>query len=115
MRIKDLAKSWGLRKKPTKTEKFYEIRLTDTHAAKVAAIAEVFDVKSEEQVIEDLLAAALNELEEALPYQQGTKVVALDEENDPIYEDIGLTPKLMRATEEKLKEIRAKRVTKMRG
>lgn len=115
MRVKDLAEHWGLRKTPSKTEKFYEIRLTDVNAAKIAAIAEVFDVKSEEDVIADLLAAALGELEESLPYKQGTKVVALDEENDPIYEDIGLTPKLLRATEEKLKEIRASRVTKIRG
>lgn len=115
MRVKDLANHWGLKKNPVKTDKYYEIRLTDTNAAKIAAIAEVFDAGSEEDVIADLLAAALNELEESLPYKQGTKVVALDEENDPIYEDIGLTPKLLRATDEKLKEIRAKRVTKIRG
>lgn len=115
MRVRDLANYWGLRKKPAKTEKFYEIQLTDTNAAKIAAIAEVFNVASDEDVIADLLAAALDEFAESLPYKQGTKVVALDEENDPIYEDIGLTPKLMRATEEKLKDIRAKRVTKIRG
>ena len=52
----------------------------------------------------------LNEFEESLPYKQGTKVVALDEENDPIYEDVGLTPTFHRLKEEKLQEIQQAQV-----
>jgi len=39
-----------------------------------------------------LLSTALDELEEALPYVPGTKIVAEDEFGDPIYEDVGVTP-----------------------
>ncbi|MCG8311754.1 MAG: pilin assembly protein [Pseudomonadales bacterium] len=115
MRVKDLASKWGIRSKANKTEKLYEIHLKDVDAAKVAAIASLFDVHSEEEIISDLLSAALNEFEESLPYKQGNKVVALDEENDPIYEDAGLTPRFLRLKEEKLKTLRSVRVTKLRG
>ena len=51
MRVKDLASKWGIRSKANKTEKLYEIHLKDVDAAKVAAIASLFDVHSEEEII----------------------------------------------------------------
>jgi hypothetical protein len=42
-----------------------------------------------EDIVTDLLHSALNEVEAALPYAQGSRVIAEDEQGDPIYEDAG--------------------------
>ena len=43
-------------------------------------------------IITELLSAALDTLEAALPYEQGERIIAEDECGDPIYEDVGPTP-----------------------
>lgn len=48
-----------------------------------------------ETIIADLLGAALQEVESRLPYQRGEKIIALDEEGDPLYEDTGPTPRFL--------------------
>lgn len=102
MKIRDLLKLWGSPDKEDRTQKFYEIHLTQHDAAKIAAIADLYKGRSEQQIITDLLAAALDELEEAFPYQPGSKVVAQDEDGNPIYEDIGLTPQFISLTQQYL-------------
>lgn len=47
-------------------------------------------------IITELLSAALDTLEAALPYEQGERIIAEDECGDPIYEDIGPTPRFLR-------------------
>lgn len=69
----------------------YQVRLPLEDAARLAALVEMYPRKTEEQLITDLLSAALDELETALPYLQGPRVVAEDELGDPIYEDLGPT------------------------
>jgi len=39
--------------------------------------------------------AALEELEASFPYVKGQQVIATDEEGDPLYEDIGPTPRFL--------------------
>ncbi|MCG8668826.1 MAG: pilin assembly protein [Pseudomonadales bacterium] len=106
MRVRQLAQRWGLNNKTAQTTKSYTLEIQDTDAARIAAIVELFDVCCDEDVISELLTAALDEFEEALPYKSGPKVVALDELNDPIYEDIGLTPKFMKIKEQMLVAMR---------
>ncbi|MGE8454393.1 MAG: pilin assembly protein, partial [Pseudomonadales bacterium] len=43
----------------------------------------------------ELVAAALEELEASFPYVQGRQVIATDEEGDPLFEDIGPTPRFL--------------------
>lgn len=105
MKVKQLAQKWGLNPKITKTAKEYRVKLRTTDAARVATIAEMFNVCCEEDVISDLLTAALDDFEASLPYKQGTKIVAYDEEDDPIFEDAGLTPRFLELKEEKLKKL----------
>ncbi|WP_163835493.1 type 1 pili tip component [Spartinivicinus ruber] len=102
MKIRDLLELWGSPDKEQRTRKFYEIRLTQHDAAKIAAIADLYKGRSEQQIITDLLSAALDELEEAFPYQSGSKVVAYDEDGNPIYEDVGLTPQFISLTKRHL-------------
>jgi hypothetical protein len=63
------------------------------------------------EIITDLLSAALNELESSLPYQRGDHVVALDEEGDPLYEDVGPTPRYLMLTRKHLQRYKRPRET----
>ena len=49
--------------------------------------------RSEAELISELLTAALDDLEKAMPYIPGTEVVSEDEDGNPIYEDVGPTPR----------------------
>jgi hypothetical protein len=42
-----------------------------------------------------LLSAALDEIETSFPYIAGAKVISNDEMGDPLFEDIGPTPKFI--------------------
>jgi hypothetical protein len=48
----------------------------------------------------------LNELESAMPYVRGKKVVTTDELGDPIYEDVGPTPRYLSLTEKHMSALR---------
>jgi hypothetical protein len=53
----------------------------------------------------ELVAAALEELETSLPYVKGSKVVAVDEQGDPLYEDIGPTPRFLALSRQYLQRL----------
>ena len=87
------------------TEAAYGIRLDIDDAARVKALAALFPGIDEETVIADLLRAALDAVEAAMPYQPGERVIQEDDYGDPVYEDAGLTPRyveLVRAQREGL-------------
>jgi len=75
------------------TAREYRFRLPLRDAAKIAALAEMYPLRSETEIIAELLTAALDELERVMPYVQGSKVIARDDHDDPIFEDIGPTPR----------------------
>lgn len=62
---------------------------------RVDALAEVFGMTPEE-LVPLLLHSVLQEIEETMPYRQGSKVIRI-EDGEPIYEDIGLTPRYLAA------------------
>ena len=64
-------------------------------AARVEALAELFPGNSTDALITDLLSKALDELEASMPYVPGDNVIREDEFGDPIYEDVGLTPRFL--------------------
>ncbi|GBL44396.1 hypothetical protein SFMTTN_0191 [Sulfuriferula multivorans] len=92
MNITDLLKAWESSASRQLTAKEYRIRLPLHDAAKIAALAEMYSRRNETEIISELLTAALTELERAMPYVQGDKVIARDDQGDPIYEDVGPTP-----------------------
>ena len=49
-------------------------------------------------IITDLLHAGLDEIAAAMPYERGPKVISRDDQGDPLYEDIGLTPRFVELT-----------------
>ena len=95
MTFKALLDSWEAEENPTLTQATYSVHLTTGDAARVHALAELFDGVDEERIITDLLAAALDELQASIPYQPGDKVIRQDEFGDPVYEDVGLSPRFL--------------------
>lgn len=107
MEIKNLVSEWVREASGELAQERYSIQLPLEDAAKIEALADMFPRRSREQLITDLLSVALDELVSHLPYEQGDRVIAHDEQGDPIYEDVGLTPRyldLTRAHVEKLKQ-----------
>ena len=76
----------------------YILRLPVRDAARIAALVEMYPRRSETRLISELLAAALDELEAAMPYVPSQEVVSEDEEGNPVYGDAGPTPRFLELT-----------------
>ncbi len=105
MSIKELVQEWESKAADRLTAREYSIRLPLHEAARIAALAEMYPLRTESQIITDLLSSALDELESALPYVEGTRVVAEDEEGDPVYEDVGPSRRLYELTRKHMQEL----------
>jgi len=81
-----------------------EIAEHDLH--RIQAFAKVYHVK-QNQIIQDLIKSALDDLEASIPYVQGSKVIR-EEDGDPIYEDVGIMPQYLKAKRQ-LNEAKNKR------
>ena len=106
MKIEQLINQWKALPQEVIEGEEYRLRVSYPEAAKIAAIQELYPGLTPQMVIHQLLVSALNSFEEALPYVQGSKVVGEDEFGDPIFEDIGDTPKYI-----KLKDKHHQRLT----
>ncbi len=95
MSFKTLIETWSGKRAAELAEERYAIRLPVDDAARLQALAELFPGNSPDALITDLLAKALDEIEASMPYVAGDKVIREDEFGDPIYEDIGLTPRFL--------------------
>ncbi|HKK04185.1 MAG TPA: hypothetical protein VKA17_09665, partial [Gammaproteobacteria bacterium] len=95
MKIRDLLKHWEGTRRPQMTAETYAIHLPIEDAARLHALAEMYPGVAEEDVLRDLLAAALAELEAAMPYEAGDRVATEDDFGDPVYEDAGPTPRFL--------------------
>ena len=93
--FKDLLDSWRESAAAPRTARTYAVRLPVDDAAQLAALADMFPGRAPEQLISELLAVALKELAAAMPYVAGTRVISTDEHGDPVYEDVGPTPRFI--------------------
>lgn len=98
MQISELVSHWVQDATGDLAKDRYSVQLPLEDAAKIEALAEMFPRRSREQLITDLLSVALDELVSHLPYVEGSRVIAHDEQGDPIYEDVGLTPRYLELT-----------------
>jgi len=98
MKYQQLLKHWEKKAEEHQELRDYTLRLPRYELAKIQALNEMYPGKEESELLGDLLITALHELEAAFPYIQGDKVVAEDENGDPIYEDIGPTPRFIDLT-----------------
>ena len=101
MKIRELAQHWEQNAKGRLTKTGYAIHLDVESAARLAAISEMYPKRLPEELLGELIGAALEELETSFPYVKGNHVVATDEEGDPLYEEsehaIGKTQDLLKA------------------
>jgi predicted DNA-binding protein len=100
--LKELVNQWESHAQAKLTQETYAVRLQVEDAARLNALAEMYPKRSKEQLLSELLSAALSQMEASFPYVQGTKVIATDEMGDAIYEDVGPTPRFMELTRQYL-------------
>ncbi|WP_339487400.1 pilin assembly protein [Pseudomonas sp. EL_65y_Pfl2_R95] len=109
MRIRELVGHWEENAKGRLTRSPYNIHLDVEAAARVAALAEMYPKRSPEELLGELIGAALEELEASLPYVKGSHVVATDELGDPLFEDIGPTPRFLALSRKYLHDLTQQR------
>ncbi len=98
MKFKPLLERWKKEAVPVRTAQEYAVRLELDDAARLHALAELFPGQPIEAIITDLLHAGLDEIGAAMPYERGPKIISRDDQGDPLYEDIGLTPRFVELT-----------------
>jgi hypothetical protein len=98
VKFKPLLDRWKKDAAPLRTAKEYPIRLDLDDASRLHALAALFPGQPIEAIIADLLRAGLDEIAAAMPYERGPKVISRDDQGDPVYEDIGLTPRFVELT-----------------
>lgn len=98
MKFKALLDLWKKAAAPRLTAERYSIRLPLDDAARLLALADLFPGRPVETLITDLLHVSLDEIAAAMPYERGQKVISHDDHGDPVYEDVGLTPRFVELT-----------------
>lgn len=98
MKIKSLIQKWQNDSSSPITDYEISVFLPLYDAARLEALKEMFQEKTKQQIITELLSAALDEAEEAFPYVKGEKIIAQDEFGDPLYEDAGHTTTFIKLT-----------------
>jgi hypothetical protein len=107
VKFKPLLERWKKAPAPARTAAEYAVRLPLDDAARLHALTELFPGQPIEGMVTDLLAAALDEVAAAMPYEKGPKVISRDDQGDPVYEDIGLTPRFVELTRKFKKNLQA--------
>lgn len=109
MSFRELLQSWRESAAAPRTVRSYAVRLPLEDAAQLAALADMFPGRSAEQLLTELLGNALKEIAAAMPYVAGQRVISTDEQGDPVYEDVGPTPRFMQLTREHRRRLAAPR------
>lgn len=105
MKIRELIQHWEQNASGQLARETYTVRLDLEAAARLNALAEMYPKRSVETLLSELVEAALEDLESSLPYIKGNKVVAVDEQGDPLYEDIGPTPRFLALSRQYLERL----------
>lgn len=98
MQITQLLNEWAGSARHDEPVIHTSIELPLEQAARLLALQEMYPGRTREQLLLDLLTSALDELEAALPYIPGDRIVSEDDYGDPIYEDVGPTPRFLELT-----------------
>jgi len=106
MKPGELIAHWNKTTRGELTAHSYAIKLPIEDAAKIQALAKMYPKRTQEQLITDLLAAALYELEESMPYIKGDKVIAHDEQGDAIFADDGPTAQFLSLAKAELQTLK---------
>ena len=107
MKPAELLANWQKTATGEMTPSTFEVHLPLKEAAKIHALQEMYPKRTLEQLIGELLTAALFELEESMPYEPGSQVISRDEQGDPIYEDLGPTSRFLELAQAHLARLKA--------
>ena len=110
MKIKELVKHWDKHGRGRLPRDAAYLSLADQHHDRLQKLAALYPMKSTQDLMRDLISAALDELETSFPYVQGEKVVAYDEDGFEIYEDKGLTPQFVALSQKHIKRLKARQL-----
>ncbi len=106
MRLNQLVEHWDRNARGRLFEEQLSARLSDADEKRLSQLAEAYPLKSREDLLRDLVAAAIDEVETSFPYREGATVVARDEDGFEIYEDAGLTPRFLYLTRKYMKKMK---------
>lgn len=95
MKVRELLSEWKTTTDLWNGEVSYTLKLPAKDAARLEALASLYPAVDKQTLINQLIHAALEEIESTMPYIAGPKVVGHDEMGDPLYEDVGLTPEYL--------------------
>jgi len=104
MKPKDLAKVWDAPDNSKLTPKQISIRLPILVAAKISALCDIFPRKTKTEIIGDLLATALDQVEYGLASRKGEQIDDHPEVG-AVYEDIGVRSRFRSLTGKYLREL----------
>lgn len=105
MRIAELIQRWNAETQTRTAVRTYVVRLPLRDAARIEALRVMYPNRSDSQLMADLIRAGLDELEVAMPYVPGKRIIAEDDYGDPIYEDLGPTPQFYSLSHEILRKL----------
>ncbi|MFO7542696.1 MAG: type 1 pili tip component [Thiobacillus sp.] len=105
MRIAELIQRWGKGGHARTSVRAYTAHLPLRDAARIEALRVMYPGRSDSELMADLIRAALDELEVAMPYVPGNRIIAEDDYGDPIYEDLGPTPQFYSLSHEILRKL----------
>jgi hypothetical protein len=92
MQVRDLIERWEEASAEPLTVRKYCIQLPLPDAARIEALVQLYPRRRVDEILRDLISAALDEVEAAFPYRQGPRVISEDDQGDPIFEDAGPAP-----------------------
>ena len=89
MEPRDLVKVWDAPDNSKLTPKQWSIRLPIHVAAKINALCDMYPRKTKTEIIGDLLATALIQFEEALPWKEDRATGFFDDDGNEIFDMSG--------------------------
>jgi hypothetical protein len=107
VKFKPLLDRWKKDLPPLRTATEYAVRLPLDDASRLHALVELFPGLTVEEIVTDLLHTGLDEIAAAMPYEPGPAVISRDEYGDPLYEDIGMTPRFVELVRKHKKSLEA--------
>jgi hypothetical protein len=107
VKFKSLLDRWKKHPPPPRTATEYAMRLPLDDASRLHALLELFPGVTVEEIVTDLLHAGLDEIAAAMPYEPGPAVISRDDHGDPVYEDIGMTPRFVELARKHKKSLEA--------
>jgi hypothetical protein len=115
MKPSDLLTVWNAPDNSRLTGKQFSFRLPVHVAARIAALCELYPSKSRTQIVGDLLAAALDEVQRNFPEVQGAFFTTDPDTGNDLFEDVGPVAQFRKLSNKHFKELEAELGTEQPG